>query len=183
MARIVVALKRRHIAAISLIELLISIAIISLLTAFALPGFRDLLDRFKVESATSEFRSAILLTRSEAIKRGVRIDLVPAVAHDWSRGWLVLIESNNNQQADADETVLHHSPGLPERLIIIASLRDGTKTYLAFDPSGRPRSAASSTLPQFGSFLLSVGSQQRKIVIGFLGRVRICDPVKSGAAC
>lgn len=167
----------------SLIELLISIAIISLLSAFAMPGFRDVLDRFKVESATSEFRSAILLTRSEAIKRGVRIDLVPAVAHDWSRGWLVMIESNNNQQADADELVLHHSPDLPEHLHIVASLRDGSKTYLAFDPSGRPRSAASSSVPQFGSFAVSVGSQQRKIVIGFLGRVRICDPVKNGAAC
>ena len=170
-------------AAMSVIELLISIAIISLLTAFALPGFRDVLDRVKVESATSEFRSAVLLTRSEAIRRGVRIDLVPAVAHDWSRGWLVLIESNNNQQPDAGEIVLHRSADLPERLRIVASLRDGTKTYLAFDPSGRPRSAASSSVPQFGSFVLSVGTQQRKIVIGFLGRVRVCDPVKSGAAC
>lgn len=176
-------MKRRHTTAISLIELLISITIISLLTALALPGFQDLLDRFKVDSATSEFRSAILLTRSEAIKRGLRIDLAPAVAHDWSRGWLVFIESNNNQQADAGEVVLHHSPDLPERLRIVASLRDGTKTYLAFDPSGRPRSATSSSVPQFGSFVLSVGSQQRKIVIGFLGRLRICDPVKSGAAC
>lgn len=167
----------------SVIELLVSIVIIGLLTALALPVFRDLLNHFKVESATSEFRSAILLARSEAIKRGVRIDLVPAVAHDWSRGWLVLIESNNNQQADADEVVLHRSPDLPERLRIVASLRDGTKTYVAFDPSGRPRSAASSSVPQFGSFVLSVGAKQRKIVIGFLGRVRVCDPVKSGTAC
>lgn len=173
----------RYSKAMSLIELLMSMAIISLLTALALPSFRDVLDHFKIESATSEFRSAILLTRSEAIKRGVRIDLVPAVAHDWSRGWVSLIDSNNNQQADANEEVLHHSPDLPERLHIVASLRDGTKTYLAFDPSGRPRSAASSTLPQFGSFVLAVGSQQRKVIIGFLGRVRICDPVKSGAAC
>lgn len=176
-------MKRTLGAAMSLIELLISLSIISMLTAFALPGFRDLLDRFKVDAAASEFHSAILLTRSEAIRRGARVDLVPAAAHDWSTGWLVLIESDNNQQADASELVLHRSPVLPERLRIVAALRDGTKTYLAFDPSGRPRSATSSALPQFGSFTFSVGRQQRKIVIGFLGRVRICDPVKSGAAC
>ena len=167
----------------TLIELLLSIALISLLTALALPSFRTLSDRFKVEAAVSEFHSAIMLTRSEAIRRGVRVDLVPSVAHDWSRGWLTFIDSNNNQQADASEVVLHRSAAQADTLLIVASLRDGSKTYLAFASSGRPRSAASSALPQFGSFLFTVGSQQRKIIIGFLGRVRICDPVKDGAAC
>lgn len=173
----------RHSEAMSLIELMISLTIISLLAALALPDFHGLLDRFKVEAAASEFHSSIMLTRSEAIRRGVRIDLVPSVAHDWRRGWLILIESNNNQQADASEVVLHRSAAPPENLQIVASLRDGSKTYLAYDPSGRPRSAASSALPQFGSFLFSVGAQRRKIVIGFLGRVRVCDPDKNGAAC
>lgn len=176
-------MRLRHTKAMTLIELLLSIALIGLLTALALPSFRDLSDRFKVEAAVSQFHSAIMLTRSEAIRRGVRIDLVPSAAHEWRRGWLVFIESNNNQQADANEVVLHRSADLPSGLEITASLRDGTKTYLAFDPSGRPRSAASSALPQFGSFTFRVGYQQRKIVMGFLGRVRICDPVKEGTAC
>lgn len=176
-------MKLKHTKAMTLIELLLSVAIISLLTALALPGFRDLSDRFKVEAAVSQFHSAIILMRSEAIRRGVRVDLVPSAAHDWQSGWLVFIESNNNQQADAHEVVLHQNAGLPAGLEISASLRDGKKTYLAFDPSGRPRSAASSALPQFGSFTFTVGSQRRKIVIGFLGRVRVCDPVREGTAC
>lgn len=166
-----------------MIELMISLAIISILSALAMPDFHALLDRFKVEAAASEFHSAIMLTRSEAIQRGVRIDLVPAQAHDWGRGWVIFIESNNNQQADVNEVVLHHSAEQPDNLLIVASLRDGTKTYLAFDPSGRPRSAASSAVPQFGSLLFTVGSQRRKIIIGFLGRVRVCDPDKNGASC
>lgn len=169
--------------AMTLIELLLSVAIISLLAALALPGFRDLSDRFKVEAAVSQFHSAIMLTRSEAIRRGVRVDLVPSAAHEWRRGWLVFIESNNNQQADANEMVLHQSADLPAGLDVVASLRDGKKTYLAFDPSGRPRSAASSALPQFGTFTFTVGLQKRKIIMGFLGRVRICNPVKEEAAC
>lgn len=176
-------MKLKHTKAMTLIELLLSVAVISLLTALALPGFRALSDRFKVEAAVSQFHSAIMLTRSEAIRRGVRVDLVPSAAHDWRRGWLVFIESNNNQQADANEVVLHQSADLPAGLDVVASLRDGQKTYLAFDPSGRPRSAASSALPQFGSFIFTVGSQRRKIVMGFLGRVRICDPVKQGTTC
>ena len=176
-------MKPKHLEAMTLIELLLSIAFISLLAALALPDFHDLSDRFKVEAAVSEFHSAILLTRSEAIRRGLRVDLVPSAAHDWNRGWLTLIESNNNQQADANEMVLHRSAVQPDSLRIVASLSDSKKTYLAFAPSGRPRSAASSAVPQFGSFTFTVGSQQRKIIIGFLGRVRICNPGKDGAAC
>ncbi len=167
----------------SLTELLVVVTLSSLLASIALPHFGNLLDRFRLATASRTLVSAIALARSEAIRRGVRVDLVPATNHDWSRGWLVIIDANNNQQYDREEMRLHDSGAQPESLRIVASLRDTRKTYLAFDPSGRPRSAVSSAVPQFGSFLLRVGSHQSKIVIGFLGRVRVCDPVKEGAAC
>jgi hypothetical protein len=31
--------------------------------------------------------------------------------------------------------------------------------------------------------LFRLGQQRRKLVIGFLGRVRVCDPDRDGAAC
>jgi type IV fimbrial biogenesis protein FimT len=167
----------------SLTELLVVVTLGSLLISIALPHFGNLLDRFRLATASRTLVSAISLARSEAIRRGVRVDLVPASSHDWSYGWLVIMDANNNQQRDSGETSLHASGAQPEGLRIVGSLRDAKKTYLAFDPSGRPRSAASSAVPQFGSFLLSVGPHQSKIVIGFLGRVRVCDPVKEGAAC
>ncbi|MFN5447471.1 MAG: pilus assembly protein FimT, partial [bacterium] len=68
-------------------------------------------------------------------------------------------------------------------LVIEANLRDSKKAYLAFDSNGRPRSAASVQTPQFGSLLFSVGEQRRKIIISFLGRVRLCDPDKDTATC
>ena len=173
---------KRRVVGLTLIELLITLFIASLLASMTLPGLRDLLDRFKLQRACSEFRSALALTLSEAIRRGVRVDLVPAAAGDWRNGWLVLIDTNNNQRADVGEAVLHQGGVPPEGLHIVSSLRD-PKPYLAFDPSGRPRSAASSAVPQIGSLLFTVGSQQRKIIVGFLGRVRSCDPARDGAAC
>ncbi|MEO0315378.1 MAG: hypothetical protein RI928_1834, partial [Pseudomonadota bacterium] len=84
--------------------------------------------------------------------------------------------------ANAGDTVLHTGPTPPSGLRIDARLRD-PKAYLAFDPSGRPRSASSSTVPQTGSLILTLGNEQRKIIISFLGRVRSCDPVRDGTAC
>lgn len=167
----------------TLLELMIVLAIVGTVVSLALPDFRNLLDRQKVVTAARAFQSAVMLARSEAIRRGVRVDLVPARGHEWASGWLVLLDTNNNQQADPVETVLHRSSEQPGNMQIVATLRDAKKAYLAFDPSGRPRSAGSSALPQFGSLLFSVGTQRRKIIIGFLGRLRSCDPDKDGAAC
>jgi type IV fimbrial biogenesis protein FimT len=170
-------------AGMTLVEMMIVLTIVAILSSLALPSLRTLLDRQKVSTSARAFQSAVMLARSEAVKRGERVDLVPAFRHEWESGWLVLLDANNNQQADAGETVLHRSAEQPGNLHIVASLRDAKKTYLAFDPSGRPRSASSSALPQFGSLLFSVGTQKRKIIIGFLGRLRSCDPDRDGAAC
>ena len=166
----------------SLIELMVTLMIAVTLASLAQPGFRNFLDSVKVKSVASQFRSAIWLARSEAMRRGVRVDLIPAKGRNWNQGWVVVLDANNNQQADAGETILHYGANMPDRLFIVTGLRDA-KPYLAFDPSGRPRSIASSAVPQIGSFLFTVGSVKRKIIIGFLGRVRSCDPDNDGASC
>lgn len=158
-------------------------ALSSILLALATPYYRQLLDYVRLSAATNAFYQAVQLARSEAMMRGVRVDLVPARAPDWRYGWVVVIDTNDNQQADPDELLLHQSLPPHEDLRIVASLRDAKKAYLAFDASGRPRSISSSALPQIGSFLFSAGSQKCKIVIGFLGRLRSEDPGREGIAC
>lgn len=158
-------------------------ALSSLLLALATPHYRQLLDYVRLATATNAFYQAVQLARSEAMMRGVRVDLVPAKAQDWRHGWVVVVDTNNNQQADPDELLLHQSLPPHKDVRIAASLRDAKKAYLAFDASGRPRSIISSALPQIGSFLFSAGTQKCKIVIGFLGRLRSEDPDREGMAC
>lgn len=168
---------------VSLTELVTTIAIAALLAAMALPGFAPLLDRFRVSMAAGNFRAALVHARTEAIRRGRRIDLLPSVKGDWQSGWQVVIDENNNQTADAGESVLRTSPAVPNGVVISASLRDRRRAYLAFDPSGRARSAQSAMVPQFGSLLFRAGGERRKLVISFLGRARLCDPDREPGAC
>ena len=167
---------------IGLMELMITIGILSALTALALPNFAPILERIRVITMAAHFQEAINLARAEAIRRRTRVDLVPLQGKNWSTGWQVLIDVDNNQIANAGDTVLHIGPMPPSGLRVEARLRD-PKAYLAFDPSGRPRSASSSTVPQIGSLIFRLGNQQRKIIMSFLGRVRSCDPQRDGAAC
>lgn len=53
---------KRRVVGLTLIELLLTLFIASLLASMTLPGLRDLLDRFKLQHACSEFRSALALT-------------------------------------------------------------------------------------------------------------------------
>ena len=173
---------RQRRSGIGLMELLITIGILSALTAMVVPSFAPIMDRLRVMTTAAQFQEAMSLARAEAIRRRMRVDLVPMQDKNWASGWQVLIDADNNQLANAGDIVLHTGPTPPPGLRIDARLRD-PKFYLAFDPSGRPRSASSSALPQIGSLVFTLGNEQRKIIISFLGRVRSCDPVRGGSAC
>lgn len=167
----------------SLVEYLATLTIAALLLLMTSANFQPVMDRSRVISVSSEFHAAISLARAEAVRRHTRVDLIPLDATDWAHGWLVLIDANNNQHFDSGDLSLHRSRSEMKNLLVESKLRDSKKLYLAFDSSGRPRSAASSQVPQFGSFIFSVGTQRRKIIMSFLGRVRLCDPDKEAATC
>ena len=167
----------------SMIEYLATLVITAILLFMTSSNFRSVLDRSRVTAAMSEFHTTILLARSEAMRRQKRVDVIPEDSKDWGKGWLVLIDANNNQKFDAGDLLLHRSQAETKGLAVEAKLRDSKKSYLAFDSSGRPRSAASSQIPQIGSLTFSVRAQRLKIIISFLGRVRVCDPDKDSATC
>ena len=166
----------------SLIECMMAFAVLGALM-IAMPTLKSAFDSVRVNLACSQFHQAILVARSEAIRRGTRVDLIPALANDWKFGWVVLIDMNNNQQLDPDEQVLYRSEADLKNLAVEARLRDSGKMYLAFSPSGRPRSASSASVPQIGSVLFTVGTQRRKLIMSFLGRVRVCNPDREASAC
>lgn len=173
-----------HRAGFTMLELLLTSCVVTVITVGSLVSFAPVIDRMRVISLVADFHSALSRARHEAVRRGRRVDLLPLVLGDWRSGWCVAIDVNNNQQVDADDLVLHRgTTTLPAGVEITARMTDSKRTYLAFDPSGRPRTVASAVVPQYGSVLFRLGEQKRKLVIGFLGRVRVCDPDRDGAAC
>lgn len=168
-------MSRRQSAGIGLVELLAVGVIVATVAAMGAVGFRPVLDRLRLGVACGEFRAALALARKEAIRRGQRVDLVPVSPAGWSVGWRIV--------ADGGRSVVYHGPEMPAALVISASLTDSSRPYLAFAPSGRPRTDRSASVPQYGSLIFRLGDERRKIVISFLGRVRLCDPDREKATC
>jgi len=88
----------------TLVELMITLVVVSILLAAAVPYLGDFTKNNRLISQTNDFMIAVQLARSEAVKRGTNTILCPssnqtscsADASDWQNGWLVFSDFNVN---------------------------------------------------------------------------------------
>lgn len=171
-------------AGFSIVELMVILTIAGILLAIGISGFQTLIQNQRLTTAANALFMAVNLARSEAIHRGTRVDMVPAGdGTQWSRGWVIFIDENHNLRPDANETVIHTHGALHREIRITPSFTDSKVQYIAFNGTGRTRSNANSQTSQSGNWLLESGTQSRKLVINFLGRPRVCNPLKEAASC
>lgn len=77
----------------TLLELMITIAIVAILITVVLPGFSEFFARNRLTAQTNDFITAISLARNEAIKRGRPVCLVRTNTN-WEDGYRVFIDTN-----------------------------------------------------------------------------------------
>jgi type IV fimbrial biogenesis protein FimT len=168
----------------SAIELMAVLAVALILMAIGVPAMHALIQNQRLTSTVNDFFASVNLARSEAIQRRVRVDIVPKdAAGDWAKGWVVLINTNNNQQADAGQRVIFTHDPVPKGMSIGANLTDSKVQYLAYNGSGRSRTNASDQQTQFGTFTFRLDGYTRKIKLNFLGRPRVCNPDTDRSTC
>jgi type IV fimbrial biogenesis protein FimT len=92
------------------------VAILSLLAAVAIPGLGSIVERYRVRRASEDLGASLFLARTEAIRRGDNITLRKAAstacpaASDWSCGWLIFVDADNDGILDPGEQPLQISP-------------------------------------------------------------------------
>ena len=84
----------------TLLELMITIAILAVLVGLGLPSFQETIRTNRVASITNDLVGAFQLARSEAIRRGRDVWVCPSsnqasCGGTWAQGWIVW-----DQQAD-----------------------------------------------------------------------------------
>lgn len=74
----------------TLIELMIVLAILAVLLTIAAPSFSRFIASQRIKTASFDLQSALMLARSEAIKRGPAATVtVAAKSSNWANGWTV----------------------------------------------------------------------------------------------
>jgi type IV fimbrial biogenesis protein FimT len=137
----------------TLVELLITVAIIAILATLAVPSFGSLLVRHSVQSAADALVSDMRLARSEALKRSTRTVICRSingtacagVAGSWSDGWLVFVDSDISSTVTAGDDVVKVQQALPNLALIQNDANpDDTRHSFKYEPTGWAKGAATS---------------------------------------
>lgn len=76
---------------LTMIELMVTIAVVAILAFIAVPSFQNYIANQRVRSSAADLLSAMNFARSEAIKRNLAngVSVSPVTAGDWTDGWTV----------------------------------------------------------------------------------------------
>ncbi len=97
----------------TLIELIILLAIVSILFRFGMPAFQDMIANNRMTTQINAMVSSFNLARSEAVKRNRNIVLCPnnegicAKQPHWHNGWLMFVDNNFDREFDDDEEIIY----------------------------------------------------------------------------
>ena len=171
----------RRCTGMSLTELVVVLGIVAVTTATAAPNLHELVRAQQLRTASGELYGAIQLTRAQAIARNERVKLAPSDpdGFDWSRGWTVFVDRNDDRRPDGGDTILAVRPPLPAGLVVGYSFTSpAPPQYIAYNGAGRSCSDTNSAASRPGTLSLFHGGQIRRIKINMLGRARLCNPAR-----
>ena len=165
----------------TLLELLVTLAIIAILAALAIPSFSEMIANNRIAAHTNGFLSALNLARSEAVKSGRRVVMCKssdaqscAGSGDWGQGWILFSDVNNNAAVDTGSgDVLLRTHGALSGGDSLSGTTD-VSSYISFAPNGMTRltnGAFQSGVLTFG--LCSSYGQRNTIVINNAGRAAL----------
>ena len=178
-ARLAGAVLRRRSAGLSLIELLVVLGVVAVTASVAAPNLHDLIRAQQLRTASGELYGALQLARSQAIARNERVTITTndPFGRDWSRGWTVFVDRDDNRRPnDGDEILALRPPLAPGLQVGYSFTSTATPQYIAYNGAGRSCSATNSAASRLGTLSLFHGGQIRRIKINMLGRARLCNP-------
>ena len=181
--RQLLAARKRRCAGLSLAELVVVLGMVAVTVAIAAPDLHGMVRGQQLRTAASDLHSAIQLTRSQAIARNRQVKLAPndPAGRDWSRGWTVFVDRDDDRRpGDGDEVLAVRRP-LPQGMQVSYSFTSpAAPQYIAYNGAGRSCSDANGAASRLGTLSLFHGGQARRIKINMLGRARLCNPARDG---
>jgi type IV fimbrial biogenesis protein FimT len=164
----------------TMIELIVTLAVMAIVLAIAIPGFQDFLRRNRIAAETNNLTSALAIARSEAVKRAQRVTVcgvadpgaaTPACADDaWSSGWIVFVDTGAVGDASGDTILRVQQPNLANAPDITPDAN--FSTYISYLPSGVSVGNGGAASGTFG---LCIDTESREIDVGPTGRISLSN--------
>lgn len=165
------------------VELLFTLSIAGLVTALAVPNFRDFIQNNRAAEEANALVGAFALARNEAVTRGVPVSVCSSTdnetcadAPDWSTGWIVFTDVNapigSVDDGAQPDTVLRALPALRTGSDLAADAN-----FVAYADSGFLSSGNGVTFDL--DIAECTGNHNRTITVNLQGRAAVaraaCD--------
>lgn len=158
---------------VTIIELMVSLVVLAILLAVAVPSFDFLIMKNRLGSYASGLNTSVILARSEAIKRNRTIQLCAssngtscATSSVWSSGWIVVDPSAT------PATVLQASPAAATNYTVYST---GNLASLSFPSSGVGVTPATFKICRSSP----VGSTEYVVTVSASGQVAVTTQTSS----
>lgn len=148
------------------IELMVTIAVLAILSAIAVPSLGPIIERWRVRNTAEDLQTSIYLARSEAIKRGGNVTIH---AHEagWSDGWKVVTSINGASEELREVIVSSH----------IGVALDGGATAISVDRWGMMTNGTVPGAAEALDFIVTPAGKDasdpasNRVCVGISGRV------------
>lgn len=167
----------------TLIELLITLAVVSILSLTVFPNLSALIAQERTTILTNTLAGALAYARSESVSKQIIVITCQSNngsecnrSGNWHNGWIIFIDTNNNKQREPEETLLR----------VYATANNGTQAifngaanidhYIRYKPRGQ-------AYPN-GSFLIcnpTIGVG-KALIMTQSGRLRLSKRQRTGSA-
>ena len=175
----------RH-AGFTIIELTIVLAIMALLMAIGMPGFKEWIENTHIRSAAESVQSGMNLARAEAVRRNTAIEL--RLDAGTTTGWVVGCPIVVPPVATCPEViqVRTSADGSSSRTMVTVSGTGDTDRIFRFNNLGRmtkpvPNAGTSVNVDLDTTSLVAARSRDLRLIVDIGGGVRMCDPSVSTA--
>lgn len=154
----------------SLIELIVVIAIVSIVLAIASPNYSIFINREKVAALSDDFSLALSVVRSNAIKSGMPVFLCASSDNEscggqWEEGWLAFRDENRDTNLSVDDTVvLKRNFGSSITEVVVTSPAGDDVDKFSYNYRGAPDIAIAVEV--------SRGDQSQSMTVTPFGRTR-----------
>lgn len=177
---------------VTLVELLVTLTVMAILLAIAVPSFQGMIASSRVRSTTNDIMAMLSQVRQEAIRRGNRVTMCKSAdqtqcttSGDWSQGWIAFSDTSHSSASanvDSGETIVLKQSTVSSGTVVKGNAN--ALNYISYASNGMARTmtgafASGSTLILrvcSTSSALSNDSRARNLVFTASGRV-VAEPV------
>ena len=168
----------------TLIELMMTLTVLTILIAAAAPAFGNLIQNTESQTSRSTLTTALATARILAVSKTTHIVMCPSsdqqyCGHttEWQHGWLIFADTDHDGSRGDDEALVSVSDAQPEGVAILTT---AGRTHVDYRPDGSaPGSNVTFTVCDRRGHDLATS-----LVINNAGRVRTGKPTEAAAmAC